>query len=347
MISAIDGNYLIYDIVNHMSPQQDWIRHVAEVFVKRCFQQTIRFNNNFKKPKSVIQLIVLDGKAPQMKQKTQLKRRRIKQPPQILLTRQLLDKAENMKYFKTCVLQFIRSRESSCKFLITTILSFPDEPGEGEHKVLKIVRSLSQQPQQNIVFFSGDTDMIVLCLLNNYQNTWVQIMYRDYHNPVFEISKLRDILEKRYQTTIIPIFLSWLLLGNDFIMTFINFSNLEKQIKFEELIRRQPQFDTSDFGEISMFVLQLLRSEKGVPKNNEVSITKFLHCVKWCLHYFNEQYTFSKMHIVNTNPLEDIDLKIFKKECKQQLLDNTVVTKLANAVLSKIQYSSEPVYSVL
>ncbi len=60
-ISVIDGNYIVYDILNNMV-LKDPIEETAHYFVKRCIQQTRRVHRSV--GGEIIQIIVFDGKAP-------------------------------------------------------------------------------------------------------------------------------------------------------------------------------------------------------------------------------------------------------------------------------------------
>jgi hypothetical protein len=326
-ISAIDGNYLIYDIILKMNLTT--IRQIAQYFVERCFQQTRRVHRLMGKHKEMLQIIVIDGKAPKMKQRTQELRRQTGTGSEI---RQLLSSKKMMHEFQSQVAEFIAEGE------IDTIFDSSISPGEGEHKVLKHVLTQHCAKNSSICFFSGDSDMIVLCLANlglfASNQVWVQIMYARYNCPIFDIRDLNVQLLKRYNVdSFIPVFTSWLLIGNDFLPPLLSFSNPRQQSTVEAATQNTCQtFETQ-----CKFAFNLLARKK-------IDFAALFFLIKWCTWYYIEQYNCSdgggKKHIVNCNPLDGLTNRDFRKTQTVPILD-----ELIQKTIEKLEYNDVAVYS--
>ncbi len=187
----------------------------------------------------------------------------------------------------------------------------------------------------SVCFFSGDTDMIVLCLANlklfNDINVYVQIMYRRYENPLFDIHALeKQILQKYNTDTFEPVFVFWLLVGNDFIPQLLNLD----QIDVSAILDSELKCDS--FSGKCILAKSLLQKRKV---DNEI----LFFFIKWCCWYFIDQYNNDNdgLYIVNDNPLDEISLKCFKKTFKTE----REFEELISFIIENITFSLIPSFS--
>ena len=139
---------------------------------------------------------------------------------------------------------------------ITVILSSGNVPGEGEHKILPIIRKLNKNKKKKndkICIFSPDGDFIVLALILNKKNVYLLDNFKDedhvkqLHKFKFtNIDNYRKALTNYVRTKIdikqfsIDYNLMMCFLGNDFVKNFIITSSKNKD-SLEKIIL--PQYE--------------------------------------------------------------------------------------------------------
>ena len=116
----------------------------------------------------------------------------------------------------------------SCKSSgLRWIVSTSDEPGEGEHKIMKELRNTKNK--QSHVVYGLDADLIVLSLLQNTHEMWLfreavecgEVQYNMLNEEeyrYFSIHKLREyLLYKKDNEYLLDYVMAMSLLGNDFL----------------------------------------------------------------------------------------------------------------------------------
>jgi 5'-3' exonuclease len=110
---------------------------------------------------------------------------------------------------------------------IRWIISTTDEPGEGEHKIMKLLNTTNQKDSH--VVYGLDADLIVLSLLQNTKEMWLfreavecgEVQYNMLNEEeyrYFSIHKLREyLLYKKDKEYLLDYAMAMSLLGNDFL----------------------------------------------------------------------------------------------------------------------------------
>lgn len=126
----------------------------------------------------------------------------------------------------TAFMERLGNALKSCK---VGIVSIADEPGEGEHKAMSMLRSVEKDKRKSHVIYGLDADLIILSLLQDVDELWLfreavecgEVQYNESNQEeyaYFSIHKLREILtEGKDKDYLLDYCMAMSFLGNDFL----------------------------------------------------------------------------------------------------------------------------------
>jgi XRN 5'-3' exonuclease N-terminus len=352
-IIGIDGNYIIYELLHFLPiPKRtsDIVPVLSTLFVSRCFFALQNISQSLNAVPFIVLIIVLDGDAPLMKRKRQLQRRR----SGASAAQDILNDLETMQLLIMAIKKEIRFKllHLDTKKYGSTKVYFSDsfQDGEGEHKLVRYILNLSSEGfcEEKILLITRDTDVIVLALLNiklfherhpNLTNMWVELKYKNYGSPIFEIHSLANKLDQlvSFENSSHYWFLTWLLIGNDFMPSFINFDNADNcDVLIESLRETLALHINCSSPEFCVEILKkysLQRKKRNV-KLKEISVDvfdSFSKLICWCDAYFVKTYRFDVINQVNPISTEgDTNFKnwVINLMYKAPTINNMYVEKI-------------------
>ena len=144
--------------------------------------------------------ITIDGVAPRSKMNQQRERRykseffKVKNDSSKSLlwdSNKITPGTNFMKKLKVKLLEF--SKNIKDELFIDCVLSDSSEPGEGEHKIMKIISSLNTNSKMCI--YGLDADLIMLSLMNRNYDKIILIRDNSFNNTLSENKKVIDYLD--------------------------------------------------------------------------------------------------------------------------------------------------------
>lgn len=167
-----DLNSILYKVFHdHLQEHEE----SQDLFIENIIKELLFLCNNIVRPKKLI-YFALDGTAPRAKMVQQRSRRYKSIQEQRLLQRtatfspsnHICPGTEFMAKFRQCFLQKIGRKGFLCRDVIFNDSSVP---GEGEHKILPILRKLKMDdPDADITIMSPDNDILSLSVLTMKNN---------------------------------------------------------------------------------------------------------------------------------------------------------------------------------
>ena len=168
----LDFNSILYKVLYDNEKNKIY----EDVFLRNIIRELKKICNNVLKPKKMV-YFSMDGPCPRAKM-VQQRSRRYKS----VQLQKLCKKAEEwnpsnnicpgtlfMSRLKMSLLKSISNKEFDCP---TVILNDSSVPGEGEHKILPVIRDLKiKDPDSSVFIMSPDNDLISLGILTGKSNT--------------------------------------------------------------------------------------------------------------------------------------------------------------------------------
>jgi XRN 5'-3' exonuclease N-terminus len=318
LIVAIDANFIIHQLLYIMDLPlyQDvskTLSIISHVFMSRCYKE-MRAMYDMILPNTISLLIILDGDGPNMKLRCQSSR-----------TNSVASRGCNNQKFAKDLFQNKQWMEMLCNFIrnrletlnprpwlhenhpvpIDTIFSDSLQDGEGEHKLIRYAAKIVNTcDQQSLGCVTSDTDLIVLCLsnlnyLDGFKDVMVKIIHKPYESPMFNIRHLKLVLEKIMGNSN-SWFISWLLMGNDFIPCLFACTNVKRNDIFISCLQHTLalqsvwNWDYSSSTDIPIFIKHFIRymnDEKHIKIRNDSlhdrkHLSHFWYLIIWNIMYF-------------------------------------------------------------
>lgn len=214
----LDFNSILYKVFY----DNDRNKLSEEFFLYNIINEVKRLCNDEIKPKKMI-YFSLDGPCPRAKMVQQRSRRYksiqlyeyLKKKEEWNPSNNICPGTEFMYKFKYYLLKEMEKKTFHCP---EVILSDSSYPGEGEHKILPLLRKLvKKEPNSNIIIMSPDNDLISLGILTGKKNIYI-LRYIDF--------TIAELLRKKYYHKDCLIYIDLNLLLEQFIKEYTN--NKEK-----------------------------------------------------------------------------------------------------------------------
>jgi 5'-3' exonuclease len=209
--SNIDCLFLDYNSMIHPCAQRtlDTCKlsdsNIEDFIIEDCLKYT-RYILNVVKPKSLY--IMIDGVAPRAKINQQRERRykshffkqfeNLSESDDSEKTRirwnsnKITPGTTFMKRLSDCLQEFKTDILTDCCYLNNVIISDSDDPGEGEHKMMKYI---SHMPDKKICIYGLDADLIMLSLMNENANNIVLIRDNTFNTKLSEQERVYTYLD--------------------------------------------------------------------------------------------------------------------------------------------------------
>jgi len=270
----LDFNSIIYNVFakNNFISEDILIQQVIIELENLC--------NNFVQPKKLL-YIALDGTAPRAKMVQQRSRRyksiqieeileslNVQSTSSWIPSNHICPGTSFMFKFQQEILKAIKKKQFKCP---RVVYDGSLNPGEGEHKILPLVRALTKkESNSNVVIFSPDNDILSLSLLTQKKNVKIlrymdvysfEIIKKQNHKNIdmknppmvyIEMNKLREMFRKTLQNqtdeenVILDYNFLLSIVGNDFILSLpflkIRSGGLDLLIQIYNEIRNQFNF---------------------------------------------------------------------------------------------------------
>lgn len=158
--------------------------------------------------------IVIDGIAPKSKMKQQRERRYKSWFAKTVQERSLWD-SNNI----TPGTLFMKNLKNKLLDSTDYIISDSDEPGEGEHKIMKILTNLKESSSKNVCIYGLDADLILLSMLNKFSDKII-LVRENIKSGGFDhvnIYTLLNLVKSQEKVDIIDYVYMTFFLGNDFL----------------------------------------------------------------------------------------------------------------------------------
>ena len=168
----IDANCILYRAVSSVRETKTELTKPLVAEVLRYLDLIVKLTN----PSDLI-FIAFDGPAPLSKQRSQ-RQNRIKEVANKDAFDTIIFTAgtEFMYDLNKRVAEFIKilmRNNDEVWGKAKVILSGPNVPGEGEHKIADYLRKLNRKDQGNCCIYSNDSDTVILSLNLNRNNIWI------------------------------------------------------------------------------------------------------------------------------------------------------------------------------
>lgn len=175
----LDFNSILYKVLYDNEKNKLY----EDVFLRNIIRELKNICNNVLLPKKMI-YFSMDGPCPRAKMVQQRSRRfksiqlqkYCKKEEEWNPSNNICPGTPFMARLKRAILQSIMNKEFHCPLVI---LNDSSVPGEGEHKILPVIRELKKKdPDSKIFIMSPDNDLISLGILTGKKNTYI-VRYMD------------------------------------------------------------------------------------------------------------------------------------------------------------------------